>query len=221
MRKIATIVAIIVAIAVALGLVLRTDGVAERVLDLARHLRDTGVAGALAFALLAIVATVALAPQAVVTVPAGFSYGVAAGFAIACVASFASALVALALGRTLLRRRVEQRFRRDRRFRKLDRAVHDRGTLVVVLLRVSPLFPFAPVNYMLAMTGVRKRAYVAGTALGLLPNTLVMVYLGSIAPDALAALRGQGPAWHLALPLAVALACAAALALLARRVLHA
>ncbi len=221
MRKIATFVAIVVAVAVALGLILRADGVAERVLDLARHLRDAGSLGALAFALLAVIGTLVFAPQAAVTVPAGFSYGIAAGFAIAYLASFVAALAALALGRTLLRRRVERRFRRDPRVRKLDRAVHDRGIVVVLLLRLSPLFPFAPVNYMLAMTGVRKRAYVAGTALGLLPNTLVMVYLGSIAPRALAVLRGDGPAWHVVLPVAVALACAAVLALLARRVLHA
>ncbi|MGE5185450.1 MAG: hypothetical protein ACM31C_25475 [Acidobacteriota bacterium] len=44
---------------------------------------------------------------------------------------------------------------------------------------------------------------------------------GSVAPEALAVLRGHGPAWHVALPVAIALACGAALALLARRVLHA
>ena len=131
-------------------------------------------------------------------------------------------MISFALGRTLFREHVKKHFGRDPRMRKLDRAVRDRGLLVVMLLRLSPLFPFAPVNYMLAVTGVRRRAYIVGTALGLLPNTLVMVYLGSVAPDAVELLRGQGGnIWELVLPLAIALACAAGLALAARRVLHA
>jgi uncharacterized membrane protein YdjX (TVP38/TMEM64 family) len=87
-----------------------------------------------------------------------------------------------------------------------------------VLLRLSPMFPFAAVNYVLAATRVSWRQYVAGTALGIVPITALYVYLGSIADDAVAALRGDRvEAWHVVAALAIALTITAMLARLARR----
>jgi uncharacterized membrane protein YdjX (TVP38/TMEM64 family) len=222
MRRIAIVAAVVVAAAAAAIALLHVDGVAERVVDEARRAADEGVTGVLVFAAVYIAATIAFVPQIALTIPAGFSYGVAEGFAIAWLTSFAAACLAFALGRSVLRERIARRYGRDRRIAELDRAVRARGTLVVMLLRLSPMFPFAAVNYVMAATAIRPRQYVAGTLVGLVPNTLLYVYLGSIATDAVALLHGHGSAlWHVLLPLATAIAVTLALARLARRVLHA
>lgn len=222
MRRIAIVAVVVVAAAAAAMAVLHVHGVAEIVVREARHAARVGAAGVAVFAAVYIVAAVAFVPQIALTIPAGFSYGVAEAFAISWAASFVAACIAFALGRSLLRDRIVRHYRRDRRIAELDRAVRARGTLVVMLLRLSPMFPFAAINYVMASTAIRPRQFVVGTLIGLVPNTLLYVYLGSIAPDAVALLHGHGaPLWHVALPLATAIAVTIALAQLARRVLHA
>lgn len=50
---------------------------------------------------------------------------------------------------------------------------------IVTLLRIPPNSPFALTNLVMASTGVSKRAFVIGTALGMAPRTAVAVYLAT------------------------------------------
>ena len=49
-----------------------------------------------------------------------------------------------------------------------------------MLLRLSPLFPFSLLNYVLGLTKVSFRDYVLGSWLGMFPATVLYVYLGSL-----------------------------------------
>jgi uncharacterized membrane protein YdjX (TVP38/TMEM64 family) len=57
---------------------------------------------------------------------------------------------------------------------------------MVLLTRLSPVFPFVLLNYFLGLTAVRTGAYVLGNLLGMLPATFLFVYIGAAARDALA-----------------------------------
>lgn len=207
-----------VAIAAIALAITRLGCVAKLLVGASTCAHDAGAAGIAAYALVSTLAAVAFVPQLAFAVPAGFSYGFPVGFAIAYAVTFSSAMIAFALGRGLLRAPLAHRFRGDPRVARIDAAVRARGVLVVVLVRLSPMFPFAAVNYVLSVTRVSWRQYVAGTALGILPITALYVYLGSIADDAVAALRGDRvEAWHVAIAIAVAVAVSVALARLARR----
>jgi uncharacterized membrane protein YdjX (TVP38/TMEM64 family) len=90
----------------------------------------------------------------------------------------------------------------DPRFAAIDEAVGDSGFKIVFLLRLSPLFPFNLLNFTLGLTRVRLRDYVAASFLGMLPGTLLYVYLGSLVTSAseLAAGRhGDAGSWGRAL----------------------
>lgn len=54
-----------------------------------------------------------------------------------------------------------------------------RSAGVISLIRVSPVFPFAATNLLLAASKVRLPAYVMGTAVGLLPRSTAVAYIGS------------------------------------------
>jgi hypothetical protein len=73
------------------------------------------------------------------------------------------------------------RFGGDPRVRALDAAIASRGLPLVLLLRLSPLFPFNFLNYALALTGLSGRSYAVGTAVGMLPFTAASVYVGALA----------------------------------------
>jgi len=77
------------------------------------------------------------------------------------------------------------------RFNALDRAIEQRGALIVFLTRLSPLFPFNLLNYALGLTGVRFPVYVIVSWLGMIPGSLLYVYLGSVASDLGSILGGE------------------------------
>jgi uncharacterized membrane protein YdjX (TVP38/TMEM64 family) len=60
-------------------------------------------------------------------------------------------------------------------------------------LRLSPLVPFNLQNYAFGLTSVRFRAYVAATFFGIIPGTVLYVYLGAAGQ---AAISGSGGALH-------------------------
>jgi uncharacterized membrane protein YdjX (TVP38/TMEM64 family) len=53
------------------------------------------------------------------------------------------------------------------------------GFKIVLLTRLSPLFPFTLLNYAFGLTKVRFRDYVLASWIGMLPGTVMYVYLGS------------------------------------------
>lgn len=158
---------------------MRVLPVGQALLDLIAWVRGAGAPGVALFGVVYAVAVVALVPGSVLTLGAGFVWGPLGGLAIVSPASVAGATGAFLLGRTLLRSRVASWFEGDARFEAIDRALGDRGFLVVTLLRLSPVFPFVLLNYALGLTRVRTPTYVLASFLGMLPGTLLFTYLGS------------------------------------------
>jgi uncharacterized membrane protein YdjX (TVP38/TMEM64 family) len=103
-------------------------------------------------------------------------------------------------------------------FRGIDAAIAKEGLKVVLLLRLSPLVPYNALNYALALTGVRFRDYVLGSWIGMLPGTVLYIWLGAGARSLAAVVTGTGerPAAWLALFTAGLVATAIAVWLVAR-----
>jgi len=148
-------------------------------LELVDFIRGAGWLGVAVFVGAYVVATVLLLPGSVLTLAAGFVYGVGQGVAVVWVASVLGATAAFITGRFFARGWVESKFDRGRKFKAVDRAVGQNGFKIVFLLRLSPVFPFALLNYMLGLTGVKLRDFVLASATGMLPGTLLYVYFGS------------------------------------------
>jgi uncharacterized membrane protein YdjX (TVP38/TMEM64 family) len=143
--------------------------------------QGAGVAGALAFAGVYLVAPVLLLPASVLTLGAGFLYGRVFGTLLASPVSVAAASIAFLLGRTLARRAVERKIASDPRFKAIDQAIADNGFRIVFLLRLSPIIPFNLLNYALGVTRVPFSTYVLASFLGMLPGTFLYVSLGAAA----------------------------------------
>jgi len=58
-----------------------------------------------------------------------------------------------------------------------------RGVLGVLYTRIIPVLPFGLLNYTFGATRVRLGAFVVGTTLGILPNTVLNVLLGATVTD--------------------------------------
>ncbi len=130
-----------------------------------------------------ITATVLVIPGTIPTLAAGFVFGLPVGVMLVMAGSVAGAAAAFLVGRFLARDWVEQRVRKLPRFNALDKATRHEGFLIVLLARLSPLFPFNLLNYAFALTAVRFRDYVLASWIGMAPATVLYVYFGSIAKD--------------------------------------
>ena len=78
-------------------------------------------------------------------------------------------------------------------FTAMDTAVADEGWRIVLLTRLSPLFPFTLLNYAFGLTRVSLRDYVLASWIGMMPGTVMYVYLGSLARAGVAN-HGRTPA---------------------------
>jgi uncharacterized membrane protein YdjX (TVP38/TMEM64 family) len=100
-----------------------------------------------------------------------------------------SASLSFVIARYLARGAVERQLATRPSFRAIDTAVADQGLRVVLLLRLSPLFPFFLLNYALGLTRVRYIDFLIGL-FGMVPATAFYVYYGTVAGDLAAALGG-------------------------------
>jgi len=135
------------------------------------------------------VAVIAFIPGSALTLAAGAIFGVAQGTALVFVAALLGSTGAFLVARHGARAVIEKRISGDARFAAIDRAIGTQGRKIVFLLRLSPIFPFNLLNYGLGLTRVRLLDYVIA-GVGMLPGSLLYVYLGSAAGEALAAAGG-------------------------------
>lgn len=139
-----------------------------------------GAVGAIAFALLYVVATVAFLPGSLLTLGAGVLFGVVWGSVVVFCGATLGAALAFLVGRYLARDWVADRFiRGNKRFAAIDRAVGREGFKIVLLTRLSPVFPFNALNYIYGLTGVGFKDYLLASV-GMIPGTIMYVYIGSL-----------------------------------------
>src|SRR6266571_6437236 len=136
--------------------------------------------GPVIFVGLYVVATVLFVPGSVLTLGAGAVFGVVLGSVCVSISATLGATAAFLVGRYLARDAIARKMERNERFAAIDRAVADEGWKIVFLTRLSPVFPFTLLNYAFGLTRVRLSHYVLASWIGMMPGTVMYVYLGSL-----------------------------------------
>ena len=136
-------------------------------------------------------ASVFMLPAFPLTLGAGFLFDLVPAVVAVSIGSTCGAAAAFLVGRFLARGWVEARVAGSPKFRALDQAVADQGFKIVFLTRLSPAFPFNLLNYTYGLTKVRFRDYVIASWIGMLPGTIMYVYLGRAAGNLAQVIGGQ------------------------------
>jgi uncharacterized membrane protein YdjX (TVP38/TMEM64 family) len=140
---------------------------------------EQGIWGHVIFAMVYAVATVALAPGALLTLAAGVAFGLQ-GFPTVVIGATIGAALAFLVGRYFARGWVERQIEKSRIFQAIDKAVEEDGWKIVGLMRLSPLVPFNLQNYFFGVTKVGFWPYVITTFFGIMPGALLYVWIGSL-----------------------------------------
>ena len=150
------------------------------------YVQSLGAIAPVVVVLAYILSTVLFIPGSALTIGSGTLFGLATGFAVVFLGANLGALCSFLLARTLLRDKVANWAAANPKFRSLDQAIGKQGFKMVLLTRLSPVFPFVLLNYFLGLTAVRTAPYVLANLIGMLPATFLFVYIGAAARDALA-----------------------------------
>jgi uncharacterized membrane protein YdjX (TVP38/TMEM64 family) len=117
------------------------------------------------------------------SVLAGVLFGRWLGTGIVSFASTFGALLAMLTARYVIghsiRRRLMAKPRWQAALAKLDRGVERDGWFYLLLIRMTPVFPFFVVNLGMGLTRIRTWTYAWATQLGMLPMTFVVVSAGA------------------------------------------
>jgi uncharacterized membrane protein YdjX (TVP38/TMEM64 family) len=183
--------------------------------DFQDRISGLGAFGGVLYGLAYVAAALLFVPGILLTLAAGYVFGLGWGVVIVSLASTSAAALGFLIARYVARSRVEKLARGNAKFQAIDRAIGENGWKVVGLLRLSPLIPFSISNYLYGLTAVRFLPFLLASWVGMLPATFLYVYLGAAGKTA--GEKGSRSPWEWAL-LGVGLLATAAVTVLLTRV---
>ena len=174
---------IVTAVAAVLVLGGRYLDLQQRIADALNWIKELGPMGMGVFAGLYVFACIFFIPGSLLTLGAGSIYGVVTGSILVSVSSTLGATAAFLVGRYFARDWIAKKIEGNQRFTTIDNAVAAEGWRIVGLTRLSPVFSFNLLNYAYGLTRVSLREYVLASWIGMMPGTVMYVYIGSLAGD--------------------------------------
>jgi uncharacterized membrane protein YdjX (TVP38/TMEM64 family) len=135
------------------------------------------------FIIIYIVACLTFFPGFILTMGAGILWGVLEGTLYVSIGATIGAAIAFLISRYVARRWVIRKFAQNTKFRAIDDAVASEGWKIVGLTRLSPVFPFIPMNFVFGLTKIPFWQFITATWLGILPVCALFAYLGRLLGD--------------------------------------
>ena len=123
-------------------------------------------------------------PGSVLTIATGAVFGLWVGTVTVSIGSTLGACAAFLVGRFFARKMVAQKVAQNAKFSAIDEAVGREGFKIVFLTRLSPIFPFNLLNYGYGLTKVPLWKYALASWGGMLPGTVMYVYVGAALGEA-------------------------------------
>lgn len=125
----------------------------------------------------------ALLPTNVIGIVSGWAFSFELGLLVLMTGVVGSALVSFGINRRLsgehLAKAVENHPRSSAIYSALLQENVRRTVLIIILLRMSVIMPFALTNFLMAAARVSLKPFLMGTTLGMLPRSAAMVFVGS------------------------------------------
>lgn len=178
-------IAIGIAVLVALIAAYRLLPISEWVETFRTWVTDLGPLGWVVFIVVYALTTFALVPGSILTLAAGVAFGLW-GFPIVIIGATLGSALSFLAARYVFHDRVQEKVANYPKFDAVNQAIGDEGWKVVGLLRLSPALPFSLQNWFLGLTPVAFWPAQIATFFGIMPGTLLYVWIGSLGGQAAA-----------------------------------
>lgn len=165
-------------------LLLLTGDISDKAVPVIEWIGSMGAWGPVWLILIYIALIVFLIPSFPLTLAAGFLFGVFQGSLYVVCALAVGGIIAFYLGRYLLHTRISKQIHAYPQLERVSRGLEGNGGWKFVLLcRFVPFFPSKLSNYIFGVTHVRPGAFFIGNLVGVIPYTILNVWMGSLAAD--------------------------------------
>ena len=146
-------------------------------------IRSWGVAAPLMSVLLMITqAIVAPIPAFLITAANGMVFGSFLGALISWIGALMGALTSFYIARLFKKVALRKIVRNQKAAEFIIHAGEKRGFYVILLSRLLPFISFDIISYMAGLSGISPWAFILGTALGMLPATIIYTFIGHEIP---------------------------------------
>src|SRR5256886_333236 len=165
--------------------------VVDIVADVQQRVMRWGAWSAIWYPVLYACCNVLLLPGGVLSVGAGFFFGLWWGFLIALVGNVSGAAISFFISRSLGRQWLKRKLLRNRTLIALEPAIEKEGWKIILLSQLHPLFPTSLLNYLYGITRIRFRTCMLWVAIGQAPGLFLYSYLGTLGQLGLNLARGK------------------------------
>ena len=135
--------------------------------------------GIVTFVFFYIVSVLLILPASWLSLLAGFLYGPYFGSFVVFLSAFIGASISFFLAKEYFVYRIETIISRFHKVKLLEKIINKGGLKLIILTRLSPLFPFSILNYFYGLNKVSYKDFSIGL-LFILPGTYLYCALGSL-----------------------------------------
>ena len=159
--------------------------------EVQQHVMRWGAWSAISYPFLYACCNVLLLPGGVLSVGAGFFFGLWWGFLIALLGNVGGAAISFLISRSMGREWMRRKLMRNRTLVALEPAIEKEGWKIILLSQLHPLFPTSLLNYLYGLTKIRFRTCMLWVAVGQAPGLFLYSYLGTLGQLGLNLARGK------------------------------
>lgn len=153
---------------------------AEWLLQTMEWIRGAGWVGCVWFIVLYVLSGALFLPGSILTVGAGAVYGWGIGTLLVALSSSLGAALNFLTSRYIARKWIERKLESRPRFHSLAHAIGSRGWPLIMLSRLSPIFPHSIVSYAAGLTRIKGRTFFMASFAGFLPLSAAYAYAGAV-----------------------------------------
>ncbi len=146
-------------------------------LGLLESVRENPLAPLIFILVYAISVTFAL-PASAFTLISGPLFGFWPGLLFTVIASNLGCHLSFGISKLLGRDVIERYVKSGSFIESATKKAKENGFVFMMYVRLIPLFPFAAVNYLTGILNIKYKHYALATFIGMLPGSVVYVYLG-------------------------------------------
>ena len=152
----------------------------ENILDFLIYL-DSGL-GIFFFVVIYIFIVLLILPASWLSIAAGYLYGTYLGSAIVFISAFIGASISFFISKRFLSKKVLDMINKYPKLSLLETIIQKGGLKLIVLTRLSPLFPFSILNYFYGLNNITYKDFSI-SLICIIPGTFLYCSVGSLLND--------------------------------------
>ena len=152
----------------------------ENILDFLIYL-DSGL-GIFFFVVIYILIVLLILPASWLSIAAGYLYGTYLGSVIVFISAFTGASISFFISKRFLSKKVLDIINRYPKLSLLENIIQKGGLKLIVLTRLSPLFPFSILNYFYGLNNITYKDFSI-SLICIIPGTFLYCSVGSLLND--------------------------------------